>query len=246
MIQPNPNELMNKIGLATPLVGFYDTPDTVPFEPMITPVSGKRPCIFAFYRQWLRGKTLHISRESSFCGGVDYWLSGKTAISRLEFVKFLVDEEGLKASHTLMNQWLDYYQPYKQEHDNIMIGPLCKNQYNYLKTVTFFVNPDQMSALISGAQYQSVPNNDNCILAPFGPGCMQLAPLFEDFNSPQAVIGATDIAMRNYLPPDIVAFTVTKPMFKQLCELDENSFINKQFWNRLKKARLVTSQNRQG
>jgi len=66
---------------------------------------------------------------------------------------------------------------------------------------------------------------------------MELVPLFEDLNIPQAVIGSTDIAMRHFLLPDILAFTVTKPMFIQLCDLDEKSFLYKQFWKNLRKAR---------
>jgi hypothetical protein len=54
---------------------------------------------------------------------------------------------------------------------------------------------------------------------------------------PQAIIGATDIAMRRYLPPDTLAFTVTRPMFEQLCALDEQSFLHKPFWERLRGAR---------
>jgi len=66
---------------------------------------------------------------------------------------------------------------------------------------------------------------------------MELISLFEDLNVPKAIIGATDIAMRQYLPQDTLAFTVTKPMFKQLCELDEKSFLYKTFWDNLKKVR---------
>jgi hypothetical protein len=66
-----------------------------------------------------------------------------------------------------------------------------------------------------------------------------LAALFRSFDSdvPKAIIGATDIAMRHHLPPDILALTVNKPMFRQLCELDEDSFLYKPFWKRLRNAR---------
>jgi hypothetical protein len=70
---------------------------------------------------------------------------------------------------------------------------------------------------------------------------MELLPLFEDLTVPQAIIGATDIAMRRYLPPHILAFTVTKPMYERLCALDERSFLYKQFWGDLRKARKVDS-----
>ena len=237
MTQPDPAYLISRIGLTIPLIGFYDAPDTSPFEPLIKPELGKRACIFAFYRQWLQGKTLHITKEIAGCRGAGHWVFNKVTWSREDFVKFLADDEGLKASHALMNKWLDYNQPYRQEYPNILIGPLREDQYTYLKTITFFVNLDQLSALMLGAQYNSAPSDPPPVIAPFGSGCMELVPLFQDFNIPQAIIGATDIAMRQYIPPDILAFTVTKPMFKQLCALDEQSFLYKPFWLRLRKAR---------
>jgi hypothetical protein len=43
--------------------------------------------------------------------------------------------------------------------------------------------------------------------------------------------------MRRHLPPDILTFTVTRLMFRQLCALDERSFLYKPFLRRLKTAR---------
>ena len=130
-----------------------------------------------------------------------------------------------------------YSKTYRPELRNILIGPLKENQHGYLKSITLFVNQDQLSALTLGAQYNSSPGDPPAVIAPFGSGCMQLVGLFRDFNISQAIIGATDTAMRKYLPPDILAFTVTKPMFKQLCELDERSFLYKPFWKNLRRAR---------
>ena len=236
-MQPDPSELIKQIGLTTPLIGFYDAPDASPFEPLIKPTPNKRVCIFAFYKSWLQGKTLLVTKDNHGCGGCGNWIFGLTARSRKEYIEFLVDEEGLKASHELMDKWLDHSKQYKPQHPNILIGPLLKDQYRYLKSITFYVNPDQLSLLITGAHYNNAPGDPLPVLAPFGSGCMELLPLFEDSNIPQAIIGATDIAMREYLPPNILAFTVTKPMFKQLCNLDENSFLYKPFWKDLKTAR---------
>jgi len=171
------------------------------------------------------------------CGGAGRWLFNKMPMSQEDYLKFLVDERGLKASHSLMNQWLDYSKPYQNEHPNILIGPLKEKQFDYLKTITFYVNPDQLSALLLGAQYNRSPIDSPALIAPFGSGCKQMVGLFKDFDMPQAVVGTTDIAMRHFLPPDILAFTVTKSMFKQLCELDEHSFLYKSFWNNLTRAR---------
>jgi len=236
-MQPDPANLLKIIGITTPLIGFYDAPDTSPFEPLVRPKPGKRACVFAFYKQWLKGKTLHITEDNAGCGGACHWLFNQETRSREDFVEFLADEEGLKASHELMNKWLDHSKPYKPDNPNILIGPLNVEQYMYLKTITFYVNPDQLSALILGAHYNNALGDPTAIIVPFGSGCMELLPLFEDLNIPQAMIGATDIAMRQHLPPNILAFTVTKPMFQQLCELDEHSFLYKPFWNNLRKAR---------
>ncbi len=236
-MQPDPTNLLKRLGLTTPLIGFYDVPNISPFEPLVRPKRGKHACIFSFYKKWLNGGTLHITRDNFGCPGCGYWLFDFATLSREDFVEFLVDDEGLKSSHGLMNQWLDYRKPYRQEYPNILIGPLRQGQYEYLKSITFYVNPDQLSLLMLGAQYNYASSGPPPVIAPFGSGCMKLVPLFKDLNNPEAIVGATDIGMRQFLPPDILAFTVTKPMFKQLCELDEKSFLYKPFWSDLRKAR---------
>jgi hypothetical protein len=136
-----------------------------------------------------------------------------------------------------MDQWLNHCRSYKPEHAHLLIGPLREGQYDRLKSVTFYANPDQLSVLILGAEYNSGPSDPLPVMAPFGSGCMQLISLFEDSSVPQAIIGATDIAMRRHIDPTLIAFTVTKPMFEQLCALDDNSFLHKRFWRTLRKAR---------
>lgn len=236
-LQPDSSTLLKIANITTPLIGFYDAPDTAPFEPLVSPVQGKRACTFAFYKSWLNGKTLFITKENYGCGGAGHWIFDLETRGRKDYIEFLVDDEGLKASHELMDHWLDYNQPYQPQNGNILIGPLREDQYTNLKSITFYVNPDQLSLLMIGAQYNNAPGDPTPVVASFGAGCMQLVPLFENLDVPQAMIGATDIAMRQYLSPDILAFTVTKPMFEQLCALDENSFLHKPFWQRLRKSR---------
>lgn len=233
-IQPDYNNLLKRIDLTTPLIGFYDAPDPQPFEPLITPKKGD--CVFSFYCNWLEGKTLYITKEHHGCGGAGHWMFGIETRSKEDFIEFLVDDEGLKESHELMEKWIDSSKPYQTHHPHLFVGPLREDQWEYIKSITFYVNPDQLSTLMLGAQYNSAPDDPPPVIAPFGSGCMELFP-FKNLSIPQASIGATDIAMRQHLPPDILAFTVTKPMFKQLCELDERSFLYKPFLKNLRKAR---------
>ena len=236
-MQPEPTTLLSRISITTPPIGFYDAPDVSRFEPLVRVTRGETSCIFSFYGDWMAGRTLHLTRDAFGCRGAGSCLFGVATRSREAMVSFLVDEEGLKASRELMQRWLDRRGSYRPQHPNLLIGPLRPEQHHYLKSVTFFVNPDQLAALLLGASYNSGPDDPPPVLAPFGSGCSQLLPLFGDLTIPQAIIGATDIAMREWVPPDVLAFTVTKPMFRQLCELDERSFLYKPFLRRLQGAR---------
>jgi hypothetical protein len=237
IIETDPSNLIAKLELDTPLIGFYDTPVTQPFEPIIEPGGKGHNCIFSFYDQWLKGITLHLTDKNYGCGGAGHWICGIEGRSREGYLDFLVNTEGLKSSFELMDKWLDHTKPYKQKYKNILIGPLKPDQYTYLKTITFFVNPDQLSALMIGAEYNRSPEDPPGVNAPFGSGCMQLAGLFRNFASPSAIIGMTDIAARKYIPANLLAFTVTRAMFENLCKLDEKSFLFKTFWKELKQRR---------
>jgi len=232
--QPDINHLLERMDLKIPLLGLYDAPDPAPFAPLVIPGPGK--CVFAFYEDWLLGSTLHLHKEHYGCGGCGRWMFNIETRAKEDFLEFLVDGEGLKVSRELMEKWIDASQPYRATHPHILIGPLHESQWDYLKSITFFVNPDQLSILVYGTQYFAAPDDPTPLISPFGSGCMELLP-FEDLEVPQAAIGTTDIAMRHYLPADILSVSVTRSMFQQLCNLDENSFLHKPFLQNLKKHR---------
>lgn len=236
---PDPSRLLSHLDLAWPLIGFYDAPDPSAFEPLVEPKPMTRSCIFAFHKAWLDGRTLHLTADNYGCGGAGHWMFGLETRPREAFVKFLVDDEGLKADHALMEQWLDDGTPYRPRHPHLFLGPLKDDLYAFLRTVTFFVNPDQLGILVLAANYHAKPSDPTPVIAPFGAGCMEMAPLFRDLSVPQAIIGATDIAMRDQLPPDRLAFTVTVPMFERICAIGEDSFLSRPFLRRLKAARTT-------
>ncbi|MBS3819013.1 DUF169 domain-containing protein [bacterium] len=232
----NPTHLNQILNLNTPLIGFYDAPNPQPFQPLVEP--HKKDCIFSFYQRWIQGETLHLTKDNFGCGGAGHWILGIKSRSKEDYIRFLGDEEGLKASPQLMEQWIDSSHPYHPQHSHILIGPLNQNQWTYLQSIMFFVDPDQLSTLMCGAQHHSSPQDPPPVIAPFGSGCMEIRP-FQNPDIPQAAIGATDLAMRQHLPAHILAFTVTKPMFRRLCELDKRSFLYKSFFQNLKKTRGI-------
>ncbi len=233
---PDPSNLLNIAEISNPLVGFYDTPEIDWFEPFCD----ANHCIFSCYQGWMQGESTCLSEQSVGaieCPGAGYWNCNVATAPSEDVAHYLAVQEGLKNSPDLMCQWLANQPPYKRNHAYVVIGPFRKEYYQYLKTITFYVNPDQLSLLITGAEYCNASNEHHPVTSVYGSGCGQLAALFADFDTPAATIGGTDIAMRPYLPRDKLAFTVTKPMFEQLCRLDERSFLYKSFWSNVKRSR---------
>jgi len=216
-------------------VGVYDAPDPSLFAPVVK----LKRCLFDHYDAWQRGETLDIPVGKGGCPGCGYWMTNtETFPSREAFVDFLTVKEGLRATPDLTEAWLNATPPYRPEHGHILIGPIRPEMRKYLKTVTFFVTPDQMSVLIHGAIHHAHPDDLAPVIAPFGSACGQMLSLFTDLERPQSAIGATDIAMRDLLPPDRLAFTMTVPMLDRLLTLDpERSFLGKPFLKKLRAAR---------
>lgn len=235
--RPNPQTILDRLSIAHPLIAFYDAPDPAPFFPLVEPRG--RECIFASLPEWHQGKTLHLTKKSFGCPGAGLHLLGVHMRSREQMVAFLCDEEGLRANRDLMGRWLDVAPHYSPVYEHILIGPYRPEQYEYLRTVTFFVNPDQLAVLFSGAVYYAAPGDPEPVISRFGSGCMQLTSVFDSLDIPQANIGSLDHAMRRYLEPWMIAFTVTRPMFEQLCRWsqDPKSSLHTEFTNSLIKAR---------
>jgi len=237
-VQPDPSYLLAALNVTIPLTGLYDAPDPAAFAPLVEPHPGAKrgECLFSHFRDWQAGKTAHLTPDNYGCGGAGGSLCGVEREDRAGFIHFLAIDEGLKASEELMGRWLDARVNFAAANGHVMVGPLKADQYEHLKTVTFWVKPDQLAAFTLAAQYRNAPDDPPATVATFASGCGQLAA-FPDLDVPQAQIGSTDLAMRQWLPADVMAFTVTKPLFEQLCEFGDGSFLTKPFLNRLKKAR---------
>ena len=236
-MQPDPSRLLAALALREPLIVLYDAPDPAPFAPLVEPGAGRGACIFEYRPHWLAGETLHLTPESHVCGGAlrSFW--GLETRSREDFITFLYEEEGLRASRELMEAMIEAPRRFTAARGHLMIGPLRPDLYEHAKTVTFYVNPDQLSVLQQGAYYDWRPDAPPPVIVPFSSGCGELVAVFDDLDVPQAALGSTDIAMRSLLPPDLLGFTVTRPMFERLCALDDRSFLGKGFLARLKRAR---------
>lgn len=229
--------LRKKLAIETRPIGVYNLPGHFDLSDCFQPLPGKNTCLFSWFDQWIAGKGLRLTTDNFGCGGCGYWWFGIERRTRKEFVDFLCHEEGLKATPELMNSWLDATPPFKPRYDQFYVGPLRNDASEYLQTVTLFVNPDQLSALVIGANYFHQVGEPSPLGIAFGSSCSQMLTQVAGHAHPYAVIGALDTAMRRHLPPSVLAFTMNVALYHQLAEIGEDSFLNKGFLTGLRKAR---------
>ena len=55
------------------------------------------------------------------------------------------------------------------------------------------------------------------------------------------MVGATDIAMRRYLPPDTMTFSVTPARFETMITFPDDCFLYRDWWGELMDYRDMTT-----
>jgi hypothetical protein len=243
-VQDKIDALLKALRIDTPVIAVYDSSDIKAFKPLIR--SGGINCCFMYYRRWLKGDTLLLTGEGKGCPGGLYHLGLRdTIMPKIEyFLTCGTDElrgEGLKASPEIARELFDKHKGVKSKSGNILIGPLRLDRWDSVKTLSFFVDPDRISALGTLSGYWSATDK---VVAPFGSGCSLLWRAVEEYGGEKAVIGGTDIAMRRHLPPDILVFTVSPQLFYQMVNVPPGSFLDRDWWAALMEVR--EKQRKQG
>ena len=172
--QPDPTRLIGELDLRLPLTGLYDAPDPRAFAPLVAPRAGagRGPCVFDHFRRRQHGETLHLMPGAFGCGDCGRAFFGIQTRSRDGFIDFLWKDEGLRASRALTATWVDDAPTYHSAYGHILIGPLKPELAGYLKTVTFWANPDQLSVLQRGAYHHHRWGERDPVTVPFGSACM--------------------------------------------------------------------------
>ncbi|MNC17211.1 hypothetical protein D3C75_650840 [compost metagenome] len=100
--------------------------------------------------------------------------------------------------------------------------------------IIFYVNTNQLSALTVLANYYR-PGIEN-VMIPFGSGCQSvfLLPYAESQKeNPRAVVGLLDITVRPMVGADMLSFAVPYPMYLDMEEQAEGSFLQKELWHKI-------------
>lgn len=122
----------------------------------------------------------------------------------------------------------------------VLLKPLSLSspESDQIKSVTFFVTPDQLSALVVLASYLR-PEEEN-VGVPWGAAC-QVAGIFAyrelEKQHPRALIGLTDISARKYtrssLGKEILAVTLPFPKYLEMEVCVKGSFLEGELWKSL-------------
>jgi len=107
------------------------------------------------------------------------------------------------------------------------------------KSVIFFADADQLSALIILANYARKSNES--VIIPYATGCQTIGiyPYKEaESEIPRAVVGLTDISARAYIKTQLcdglMTFTIPYKMFEEMESNVEGSFLERPLWKNLK------------
>ena len=236
---PDSSRLLRELDLRTPVIGLYDAPDPEAFAPLVSPPKGpgRGPCLFDYYKRWVAGETLHLTAEAFGCGGCGRSLFGVQVRERDDFIDFLWKDEGLRASRELMADWVDNAPTYHPEHANVLVGPLKPELAGYLKSVTFWVNADQLCVLQHGAYHHHAWGEPDPVSVPFGSGCSELVVQFPDLSRAHAMTAAPTspcaTACRRACSPSASRCRCTSGSAR----LGNDSYFGKGFLARLRKAR---------
>ncbi len=243
---PRPTEqaierLLKHLHLTTPLIALYDTVPSPDFEPLVHPKD--TDCCFAYFNGWLKGETLVVKKGGPGCPGGHRGL-GLENTSPPFMAHFLSDGvgapagEGLRATAEIAQALIDSAKPVGNKSGHVLIGPLRPAKWDLVGSVTFFVTPDQLSAVATLAGYWS--KDKDVVVAPFGSGCSSLLRALGEYEDDDpAVLGGIDVAMRKHLPDDMLTLSVSPARFAKMLTIDEINFLNKPWWNdlvRLRKA----------
>ena len=125
----------------------------------------------------------------------------------------------------------------------VVVKPLEQTdpEHEDVKSVTFFVDPDRLSALVILANYAR-PDVEN-VIVPWAAACQVLgiyAYRELERERPRGLIGLTDISprknVRSVLGKHVLSFTAPWPLFQEMEDNVKGSFLERETWHCLRKV----------
>jgi len=197
--------------------------------PLILKASTGIPLVFAEESTGWPCSAFYLGFQDTIFEGIEYFLSNKDDFWRP--CERFIQNPGL--AKTLIDNIL----PVKPEKHYLVIKPLEDFlPHEEPETALFFVNPDQLSALVFLSHYDA-PGSMDRVLAPFASACMALVTLplkLARKKNEKAVMGLFDISARTRMPSDLLSFAMPYSFLKRIAEILPESFVSTYNWATIK------------
>ena len=198
-------------------------------------------CAVAMLAAAANGKVAAFSKETTPClggraglgfekyplGRIEFFLSnGGALVERCERYKKSPDV-AREFICGVSNALIEKLPPRKKI---LLLKPLSLVEDESPDAIIFLVNADQLSGLVTLANYES-PRHD-AVKILFGAGCAQtiLYPLSEKNF---CFVGLTDPSARKFLDKSLLAFSMSHEKFLRLESLAEESFLTADAWQKI-------------
>lgn len=198
-------------------------------------------CVVAMLAAAANGKIAAFTAETTPCTGgraglgfekyplgwIEYFLScGGEGVDRCERYKKSPDI-AREFITEISNALIEKLPPRKKF---LLFKPLDLLTDEIPDVIIFLVNADQLSGLVTLANYDSAGNDGAKIL--FGAGCAQTV-LYPMSERDVCFVGLTDPSARKFIGKDLLAFSASYEKFLQLESVAQESFLTADAWQKI-------------
>lgn len=197
-------------------------------------------CMIGMLEAASKGRTAAFREDTTGCNGARTGL-GFAPMNKAFIVPFLstgteeMPGEFYKQSPALAEAYVDSI-PSSAPEAYLLLKPLDQVAEDETPvSVLFLVNADQLSGLITLANYDR-PTGDN-VQVKFGSGCSQsvlLAMCENDGGGDKCIVGITDPSGRLHLDKNLLSFAIPWRRFLEMENNVEESFLTKPAWRQLR------------
>jgi uncharacterized protein (DUF169 family) len=147
----------------------------------------------------------------------------------------MAEGERLYKTPELARKWVDALPITDVPSEYVVFKPWSQvTEADKPELIVFFVNADQLSALVVLADYHR--GTHESVTAPFGAACQSILYGYAeaDKEQPRGVIGFFDITKRELVDRETLTFTVPYSLYKEMESNAEGSFLELSAWQRIR------------
>jgi len=212
---------------------------------------GSMGCVAAMLSAASKGRTVVFDRKTSGCPGggtglgfgncyvgfpIDRLLStgGKAELAN-GYTFDMGEGERFFESPAVTDRWVRALPYHEVPTEFIVCKPLDQvAEGEDVSLVLMFVNPDQLSALVTLAGFRR--GAINATVSPWGAACQSIMFAYAEAESdnPRGVIGFFDISQRKKIAKELLSFTMPYSLYLEMESSVDESFLRTTIWQKLR------------